>query len=177
MTTQIDTPRQQPPTRLLSYRTPAPASGPDEFTPARDRRRIGVGVDTGKLWAGGAASAVVAALVALTGVLACRWLFGLSVLAPHQDGAYGDVHTTALILIAAAAALAATGLMHLLMVSTLRPRLFFGWIVSLVTTLAVIFPFSTTAGLDAKFATALVGLAIGVTAGALVGGVAARSAR
>ena len=145
--------------------------------PADDRRRIGVGVDARKLWAGGAASALVAALVALTGVLACRWLFSLSVLAPHQDGAYGDVHTTALILIAAAAALAATGLVHLLMVSTLRPRLFFGWIVSLVTTLAVIFPFSTTAGLDAKFATALVSLAIGVTVGALVGGVAARSAR
>ena len=36
------------------------------------------------------------------------------------------MHTTALILIAAAAALAATGLVHLLMVSTLRPRLFFG---------------------------------------------------
>ena len=49
------------------------------------------------------------------------------------------------------------------MASTLRPRLFFGWIVSLVTTLAVIVPFSTTAGLDAKFATALVSLAIGVT--------------
>lgn len=73
--------------------------------PADDRRRIGVGAR--KLWAGGAASALVAALVALTGVLACRWLFSLSVLAPHQDGAYGDVHTTALILIAAAAALAA----------------------------------------------------------------------
>jgi hypothetical protein len=107
MTTQLQT----------QTRTPVPAD---------DRRRIGVGVDARKLWAGGAASALVAALVALTGVLACRWLFSLSVLAPHQDGAYGDVHTTALILIAAAAALAATGLVHLLMVSTLRPRLFFG---------------------------------------------------
>jgi hypothetical protein len=53
--------------------------------------------------------------------------------------------------------------------------MFFGWIVALVTTIAVIFPFSTTAALDAKFATALVNLAIGIAVGTLVGGVAARS--
>jgi hypothetical protein len=49
--------------------------------------------------------------------------------------------------------------------------------VALVTTIAVIFPFSTTAALDAKVATALVNLAIGITIGALVGGVATRSIR
>ena len=114
------------------------------------RRRFGVGVDARKLWAGGVASAVVAGLLALVGVLVSRWLFNLPVLAPRQDGAYGDVRTTALILAATAAALAATGLVHLLMLGTLRPLLFFGWIVALVTTIAVIFPFSTTAALDAK---------------------------
>ena len=85
------------------------------------------------------------------------------------------MRTTALILVAVAAAIAATGVVHLLMLGTLRPLLFFGWIVALVTTIAVIFPFSTTAALDAKIATALVNLAIGVTIGALVGGVATRS--
>jgi len=40
---------------------------------------------------------------------------------------------------------------------------------------AAIFPFSTTAALDAKIATALVNLAIGIVVGTLVGGVAARS--
>ncbi|MFZ0186588.1 MAG: DUF6069 family protein [Streptosporangiaceae bacterium] len=138
-------------------------------------RRVGVGADANKLWAGGAASALIAGLVALTGVLVSRWLFHLSVLAPRQDGAYGDARTTALILVAVAAAIAATGLVYLLMLGTLRPLMFFGWIVALVTTIAVIFPFSTTAALDAKVATALVNLAIGVTIGALVGGVATRS--
>ena len=38
--------------------------------------------------------------VALVGVLVSRWLFNLPVLAPRQDGAYGDVRTTALILAA-----------------------------------------------------------------------------
>ena len=36
-------------------------------------------------------------------------------------------------------------------------------------------PISTTAALDAKIATALVNLAIGIAVGTLVGGVAARS--
>jgi hypothetical protein len=102
-------------------------------------------------------------------------LFHLTVLAPRQDGAYGDVRTTALILVAVAAAIVATGVVHLLMLGTLRPLLFFGWIVGLVTTIPVIFPFSTTAPLDAKIATALVNLAIGIAVGTLVGGVAARS--
>jgi hypothetical protein len=53
--------------------------------------------------------------------------------------------------------------------------MFSGWIVALVTMIAAIFPFSTTAALDAKIATALVNLAIGIMVGTLVGGVAARS--
>ena len=108
------------------------------------------------------------------GVLVSRWLFGLPVLAPSRDGAYGDVRTTALVLVAAATALAATGLVHLLMVSTPRPFLFFGWIVALVTTLVVVCPFGTTAPLGARIATAAVGLGIGAMIGTLVGGGAAR---
>src|SRR4051812_50099349 len=60
--------------------------------------------------------------------------------------------------------------MHLLMLGTLRPLLFFGWIVGLVTTITVAFPFGTAAALDAKIATAIVSLAIGVATGTLIGG-------
>ena len=73
------------------------------------RRRVGVGVDARKLWAGGAASAVVAGLVALVGVLVSRWLFKVALLAPSHDGAFGDVQTAALVLVAVAGALDATG--------------------------------------------------------------------
>jgi hypothetical protein len=47
--------------------------------------------------------------------------------------------------------------------------------VALVTTLVVVYPFSTTAPLGAKVATAAVTLAIGAMIGTLVGGAAARS--
>ncbi len=148
---------------------------PQHNRPQHNSRSVGVGVDAGKLWAGGAATAVVTGLVALVGVLVSRWIFHLPVLAPSQDGAYGDVRTTALIVIAMVAAVVATGLVHLLMLGTLRPLMFFGWIWALFTTITVIYPFSTTASLDAKIATAVVNLAICVVASTLIGGVAARS--
>lgn len=46
---------------------------------------------------------------------------------------------------AAVAALLATGLMHLLLLSTPRPGQFFTWIVGLLTLIAVILPFLTDA--------------------------------
>jgi hypothetical protein len=134
-------------------------------------------VDAGKLWPGGIAAAVVAALVALVGVLVCRWLFGIPLLAPKSDGAYGDVHTTDLVLVAAAAALVATGVVHLLLLSTPRPLTFFAWIIGLATVLTVLVPFSTAAPLTAKVATAVVDLVLGVAIGSLISGVAARSVR
>jgi hypothetical protein len=138
-------------------------------------RHVGVNFDTRRLWSGAAASAVIVGLLALAGVLVSRWLFDLPVLAPRRDGTYGDVHTTGFVLVAAAATLAGTGLVHLLMLSTPRPLLYFGWIVALVTTIAMVFPFGTSAPLGAKIATSLVDLLIGIMAGALIGGAAARS--
>jgi Family of unknown function (DUF6069) len=175
MSTQFDIPGEQDASWPDSGRLAATTPIRPALAPSSAGRRIGVGADAQKLWAGGAVSAVITGLVALVGVLISRWLFNLPVLAPRQDGAYGDVRTTALILVAVAAALAATGLVHLLMLGTLRPLMFFGWIVALVTAIAVMFPFSTTAALDAKLATALVNLVIGIAIGTLVGGVATRS--
>jgi hypothetical protein len=119
----------------------------------------------------------VAGLVALVGVLACRWLLSVPILAPQRDGAYGDAHTTAVVLAAAAAALVATALLHLLLISTPRPLAFFGWIVSLATVTAVLFPFSTAAPLSQKIATGVVSLVIGIAIGTLLTGVGVRSIR
>jgi uncharacterized protein DUF6069 len=152
---------------------PSRGPGPGPAPADRTARRVAAG----RLWSGGAATAVVAGLVALAGVLVCRWLFGIPILAPRQDGAYGDVHTTAMVLVAAAAALVATGLLYLLLLSTPRPTTFFGWIIALATLLVVIVPFRTSAPLSAKVATAVVDLVIGIAIGTLLSGVAARSVR
>jgi len=134
-------------------------------------------VDARQLWAGGVATAVVAALIALVGVVVCRWLFNIPLLSPKSQGTYGDAHTTDVVLVAAAAALLATGLCHLLLVATPRPLTFFSWIVGLITLLFVLFPFSTSAPLSQKIATAAVDLVIGFAIGSLLNGVAARSLR
>lgn len=144
-----------------------------------DARQLGPRpkVDAARLWPGGVTTAVVAGLVALVGVLICRSLFKIPVLSPRHDGAYGDVRTTGLVLAAAAAALIATGLAHLLLLSTPRPMAFFAWIVGLATLVVVLFPFSTTAPLREKVATAAVDLVIGIAIGTLINGVAIRSVR
>jgi hypothetical protein len=147
------------------------------MTPYGGEERARPRVDARQLWSGGVATAVVAGLIALVGVLLSRWLAKIPLMAPRADGAYGDVHTTGFVLAAAFAALVATALAHLLLLSTPRPMVFFGWIVGLVTVAAAVFPFSTNAPLEAKVATAVVELVIGIAIGALISGVAARSVR
>jgi hypothetical protein len=134
-------------------------------------------VDAKQLWAGGVATAIVAALVALVGVVVCRWLFNIPLMSPQSQGTYGDAHTTDVVLVAAAAALLATGLAHLLLTAAPRPMTFFTWIVGLVTLLLVLFPFSTSAPVSQKVATAAVVLVIGFAIGSLLNGVGARAVR
>jgi Family of unknown function (DUF6069) len=134
-------------------------------------------IDVGRLWAGGVATAIVAALVAVVGTLACRWLFHIPILAPAKDGAYGDAHTTGFVLVAAVAALVATLIANLLLLGTPKPLMFFHWIVTLATLAVVLYPFSTAAPLSQKVATAAVDLVLGFAIGSLLTGVAGRSIR
>src|ERR1700757_3624274 len=86
-------------------------------------------VDARQLWSGGGATAVVAALIALVGILVCRWLFNVPILSPRREGAWGNASTVGYVFAAAACALVATALMWLLLISTPYPRVFFGWII------------------------------------------------
>jgi hypothetical protein len=134
-------------------------------------------VNANRLWTGGVATAVVAALVAVVGVLIARGLLDVPVLAPTEEGVLGNANTARLALVAAGAALAATGLMHLLLLFIPRPWQFFTWIMSLVTLAAVLAPFATDAEIATKVATAAIFLAIGVAIGSLVSGVASSAVR
>jgi hypothetical protein len=134
-------------------------------------------VDARPLFSGGVATAVVAALTALVGILVCRWLFNVPILSPRREGAWGNASTAGYVFGAAACALAATGLMYLLLISTPYPRVFFGWIIGLATVVAVVFPFSTTAPLSQKIATGLVNLILGVAIGSLIVEVSRRATR
>jgi MFS-type transporter involved in bile tolerance (Atg22 family) len=134
-------------------------------------------VDAKMLWAGGAATAVVAAMIALVGILVCRWLFKVPILSPQRDGAWGDASTAGYVFAAIGVALFATAIMHLLLLSTPRPRMFFNWIIALGTVIAVVFPFSTTAPVSQKACTALVNLVLGIAIGSLISEVSMRATR
>jgi uncharacterized protein DUF6069 len=148
-----------------------------EEPPSQRRSPSGRTVDARQLWSGGAATAVVAALIALVGILVCRWLFNIPILAPRHDGAWGDASTAGYATAAAAAALVATAIMHLLLLTTPRPLMFFAWIIGLATAIAVVYPFSTTAPLPQKVATAVINLVLGAAIGSLIDGTAVRVIR
>jgi hypothetical protein len=134
-------------------------------------------IDSGRLWAGGIASAAVAALAALVGFLIVRGLFDIPVLAPEGDGAWGDISTTVYALCAAFAALLATGLIEVLVLFTPSPYLFFGWIMGLAIVAGITAPFLSSAAASAKVATAIINLLVGVAIWCLVANIARSAVR
>lgn len=125
-------------------------------------------VDAARLWAGGAMTAVVAALTAFVGVLLVRGVLDVPLFAPEGDGAMGDASTGLLAAGAALAALAGTALLHLLIVATRQPGTFFVCIIVLANAVMVLLPFTTSLPLDAKIGSAVVCLATGIAIGSLL---------
>jgi hypothetical protein len=66
---------------------------------------------------------------------------------------------------------------YLLVLGTPQPNMFFDWITGLATLAAVVYPFSTSAALDQKAATAIVNLVLGIAIISLLSAVAARAIR
>jgi hypothetical protein len=118
--------------------------------------------DAQRLWAAGGATAVVAALAALVGILIARGLAHVAILAPQGDGAWGDASTWAYVVLSAVCGLVATGLLHFLLVTTPRAGQFFGWIMGLLTVVAMVIPLSLLADMNNRVATALLNLLIGL---------------
>ncbi|MFE7712083.1 DUF6069 family protein [Streptomyces sp. NPDC057486] len=134
-------------------------------------------VDAARLWAGGAMTAVIAALTAVVGVLLVRGVLDVPLFAPKGDGAMGDASTGLLAAGAAVAALAGTALLHLLIVATRQPGPIFVCIVVLATVVMVLLPFTTSLPIDAKIGSAAVCLAVGIAIGSLLSATGRSSVR
>lgn len=111
---------------------------------------------------GGVGTAVVVALVVVVGILLVRGVFTIPVLAPEGEGAYGSANTTTYALAAAGLAIMATAILHLLLQFMPNPLTFFYWICVLITAVAVILPFTFSAGIEARLATAGINLVAGI---------------
>jgi hypothetical protein len=134
-----------------------------------DSTSAGRGVDAGTLWAGGVAAAAVSAGVALVGFLLVRGILDIRVLTPKGQDRIFDSSLVWYMAAAAAAALIATAIAHLLLLAVPEPMRFFSWIIGLVTVAAALIPFMTGADLDEKVATGLINLVIGLSILSIVG--------
>lgn len=127
-------------------------------------------VHASRLWAGGVATAVTAALIALVGFLIVRVLLQIPYLAPIQADAIGGWDgAVQLAIIAGLAALAATGLAQLLLLAVPSPMAYFGWIAGLLTAVATVYPLAfSTEPLTVRIATGVIHLVIGMAIISLV---------
>jgi len=96
-------------------------------------------IDTARFWVGTGLTAGISALAAFIALIISNDLLHIPVLI-REGGHLVVVGYGAYALIAAAAAVAASVLYTVLLHFAPRPRLYYGWIVGLVTLLAVLLP-------------------------------------
>ncbi|WP_245646136.1 DUF6069 family protein [Nocardiopsis trehalosi] len=133
--------------------------------------RNGRRVNTARLWSGGVATAVVAVLIVLAGALLMRGVLGVPLFGPITAGYFGGAVAVASAVTAGLAALVATLLLHLLLVSAPRALTFFRWIACLVTVVAAVAPFTLDDGFATQFATSLINAVTGLAVLTLLGSV------
>ena len=134
-------------------------------------------VNAGRSWAGGIATAVVAALAVVAGVLIARGVLGIPVLAPKTASNFGNSSTAVYAALAAGCALLATALLHVLLLGTPRPLTFFAWITALADVVVAAAPFTQPAPLASKIFTAIINIIVGVAVISLLSGVGRSTVR
>jgi uncharacterized protein DUF6069 len=128
-------------------------------------------LDAGRLWSGGLATGLVAALVAVAGIVVTRGLLHVPVLAPKGDGMWGNANTLTYALASGAGALVATALLQVLVLTTPRYGRFFTWIMALVTAIATALPLGLDTDLTSRVATSVINLVLGIAITTTLGAV------
>lgn len=155
---------------------PAPVAQPAvPVAPAAPPRPAGPSVDAGRYWAGVVATALVTALIGLVGVLIVDQILDIDLVVRDilSTGSVGAAYVVG----GVAASILAGGLLHLLVLSTPKPRAFFGWIMALATLSAALLPLTWTDVLETSIASGLVNAVIGIAIWSLLLGVLSRTLR
>jgi hypothetical protein len=155
-----------------------PAAVPVEPVPvaaAVPARPVGPSVDAGRYWAGVVATALVAALVGLVGVVIVDQILSLDLAVKDVFGT--DSTGAAYVVGAAVFAVLAGGLLHLLVLTTPKPKAFFGWIMFLGTLTAALLPLTWTDKLESSISAGVVNALIGIAIWSLLVGVLGRTLR
>ncbi|GAB6937256.1 DUF6069 family protein [Isoptericola variabilis] len=130
-------------------------------------------LDRGRYWSGAAVTVVVCAVLGLAASVVFDSAFDVGLLGPSR--LVPDAPGLAWALTGALFALLAAVVLQLLVRVVPRPRMFFGWLVALVTVILAALAF--TGGGDAASAvvTALVWIVVGVAVSAMLNGVLGRT--
>ena len=134
-----------------------------------------VTIDVARLWGGGLATGLVAALVAFVGVVICQEVLDIKMVHPPLLVSISNSFRLQYALTAFVLALLATGLAHLLSLTTPKPKSFFAWIVWLATIAGAVLPFAQSGDTPGKVATAIVNLVLGACIASLVSAVLSRT--
>jgi hypothetical protein len=156
-----------------------PTVGEDEVVsyPQRSWDDGDVEVVGKRLWAGGVATAVVAAGIAIVGVLIISNVFDLGIQTAERSGALVDNAITIIPVCAAIAALAGTALLHLLLLTTPRPATFFSALVVLALVVLLLQVFLARGSVVDHIATAVLYAAIGLAIISMLSGVSRTAVR
>src|SRR5918997_3948991 len=136
--------------------------------PSWDRREVEVSAR--RLWAGGMATALVAAGIGVVGVLFVRGVLDIPILS--AKGRLVDQAMSVVPISAGLAALAGTAMLHLLLLTTPRPTAFFGAIGAIAIAILVLQVFLVDGTTENQVATAMLYAVIGVAVISLLSGVA-----
>jgi len=142
---------------------------PDAYPTAAAPRPARWHLEAGRFWAGAAATALVAALVGVVGIVVVEQILNKKLVV--QDPFNLESHLWIYVVGGAVCALLAGLLLHLLVAAAPRPQAFFGWIVGLATAVAALLPLTWTDDLATAVATGLVNLLVGIAIWSLLSGV------
>lgn len=147
---------------------------PEQTVPPVTPPRKGIRVDQGRYWVGVLLTSAVAAMAGVIGIVIAQDLLkvGLSMASIGLAGAGAVSYAMVAVMITLLAALAYDGMLMF----APRPTVYYCWLAGLLTTLAVLLPFTAPIALGSQAALAVINLVVGLAVITLIP-VAATNAR
>jgi Family of unknown function (DUF6069) len=130
-------------------------------TQAAPSRRRGSAIDQTRFWVGALLTAMMAALGGIIGLVVTKGIVHVPVLFLGGSGLV-PVHAAVYGLASALIALAAAGLYDGMLHVAPRPTVYYCWLIGLLTLLAGLLPFTTTAVLASQVALAAMNVLVGL---------------
>jgi hypothetical protein len=149
--------------------TPAGSSPGDPADPTPPRPRL----DSSRYWRGVVATVLISALLGFAAAVILGEVFDLDIPAPTLLGA--DTAPVTWALVAGLYALAAGVALYLLALGAPRPRMFFGWLVALVTLIFAVLPFTASEFTVTAVLTAIAWLVLGIAVYSMTASVLSRT--